>query len=125
MTDQAPMTVSHEGQQRVPQEPRGEGPCGFIYPSGYLCGVGAARHWQPKHPWQPRVPDWPLGGSSTRGHQPAAILASVLPDPRVEALIDAATGVMEARSSRMSGALSALGAALRAFDDKPDEEVER
>jgi len=121
------MTVSHEGQQRE-----------LDAFNAYNLAVLTLDDGPPEE-YRKREAMCEL----TKAELRAAILASVLPDPRVEELVKAVTGVMSSIEAHMylrdpkpddqfdeydymmKPLWVALDAALRAFDDKPDEEVEQ
>jgi len=119
------MTVSHEGQQRV-RWVREE----FRDSTGNVTDVEWRQERDGAFVWSQGIhPDIE-----------AAILASVLPDPRVTALMTAARensrfrldsetfwrcGACTEPVDQCGCGMHEIRAALRAFDDKPDEEVER
>ena len=43
-----------------------DAPCGFHYPSGFICGRRKSKHAAMKHEWEPAVSAWPLRGSMPR-----------------------------------------------------------
>jgi len=111
------MTVSHEGQQRVEDERLSD--AWFEFETEAYAGIEFG--WTDED------------CASARATLTAAILASVLPDPRVTTLVTAARDALESvgnsyidRSKHLTAvvARSRLRDALRAFDDKPDEEVD-